>query len=319
MEYDDHGGTVSFMRPYFIVNPVACGGKCAGMFDEVRKYLEEHGMDYEFIKTEAPGLSAGLALGAYERGERFLVSVGGDGTLSEIVSAIYDKSDVTLGLLPFGTGNDFARALAIPTEPRAAARVLLEGETRPVDAGLAGNKPFINVGGLGFDVDVVLNTERYKGKLHGMLPYFLGVMRSMTHLNRVPVKLTADGRVVEETALILSIANGTHFGGGMHVAPEADPSDGYFDVCMIRSISLATFLLLLPKFLKGRHVGKKPVVYFKAKEILVECERTPVQLDGELGEYAPVCFKVLKGALKMVLPVPEETKDGAKKKTNSHP
>ncbi len=305
------------MRPYFIVNPVACGGKCAEMFGEVRDYLDGLGKEYALVETEAANQSARLALEAYAKGERFIVSVGGDGTLSEIVSALYDKKDVTMGLLPFGTGNDFARALSIPSDPKTAARILLEGEIRPIDAGLAGDKPFINVGGLGFDVDVVLNTERYKGKLHGMLPYFLGVMRSMTHLNRVPVKLIADGKVVEETALILSIANGTHFGGGMNVAPNADPSDGYFDVCMIKSISLPTFIALLPKFLKGRHVGKKPVVYFKAKEILVECERTPVQLDGELGEYAPTCFRVLKGALNMVLPVPEETKNGAKEKTNS--
>lgn len=306
------------MRPYFIVNPVACGGKCAEKFASVREYLDARGEAYGLVETRTAGESVSLAKKAYENGERFIVSVGGDGTLSEIVSALYDKNDVVLGLLPFGTGNDFARALGIPTEPSAAADVLFSGSIRPVDACLAGGKPFINIGGLGFDVDVVLNTERYKGRFRGMLPYFLGIVRSMTHLNRVPVKLTADGKVIEETVLILSIANGTHFGGGMNVAPEADPSDGYFDVCMIKSIRLPIFLMLLPKFLKGRHLGKKPVVYFKAKEILIECERTPVQLDGELGEYAPISFRILKGALKMVLPVPEETENGAKKKTNCH-
>ena len=306
------------MRPYFIVNPVACGGKCAGMFGEVREYLDGLGKEYEFVETETAGQSERLALEAYSKGERFIVSVGGDGTLSEIVSALYDKSGVILGLLPFGTGNDFARALSIPSDPKAAAEILIDGEPRPVDAGMAGDKPFINVGGLGFDVDVVLNTEKYKGKLHGMLPYLLGVFKSMMHLNRVPVKLTADGQVIEETVLILSVANGTHFGGGMHVAPLADPSDGYFDVCIIRSIGLPIFLALLPKFLKGKHIGKKPVLYFKAKEIRIECENTPVQLDGELGEYAPISFRILKGALNMVLPVPEETENGAKEKTNSH-
>lgn len=290
------------MRPFFIVNPVACGGLCPEKFGEARTYFSQNGVEYGLVETNEPGASVHLAREAYGNGERFIVAVGGDGTLSEVVSALYDKTDVTLGLLPFGTGNDFARALGLPTDPVKAAEVLVKGEIRSVDVGMAGDKPFINVGGLGFDVDVVINTERYKGRFHGMLPYFLGIVRSMTHLNRVPVKLTADGKVIEETALILSVANGTHFGGGMNVAPEADPSDGYFDVCMIKGIGLFKFISMLPGFIKGKHLKAKPVVYFKAKEVLVECERTPVQLDGELGESAPISFRILEGALRMTLP-----------------
>ena len=289
------------MRPYFIVNPTACGGRCADSFKTVRGLLEERGEEYAFIETQRAGESADLALEAYGKGERFIVSVGGDGTLSETVSALWDKDGVTLGLLPFGTGNDFARALGISSDPAEALDTLLKGEERPVDVGLAGDKPFINVGGLGFDVDVVLNTERYKGRYHGMTPYFLGILRSMLHLNRVPVKITADGKVIEETALILSVANGTHFGGGMNVAPEADPSDGLFDVCIIKKVGLLRFLVMLPGFIKGKHLKYRPIMYFKAKDVLIECGKTPVQLDGEFGEYAPIRFRVVKGALRMRL------------------
>lgn len=228
--------------------------------------------------------------------------MGGDGTLSEVASALYDKDDVIMGLCPFGTGNDFARALRMPDDPEDVCRVLTGGVPRRVDIGAANGKPFVNVGGMGFDVDVVLNTDRYKDRFHGMLPYVFGILRSMTHLNRVPVKITADGEVIEEKILICAVANGTHFGGGMHVAPEADPADGLFDVCMIKAVGFIKFITMLPLFIKGKHLGKAPVRYFRAKTVRIDCERAPIQLDGELGEYAPVEFNVLPGALNIMLP-----------------
>ena len=104
---------------------------------------------------------------------------------------------------------------------------------------------------------------------------------------------------------MLSVGNGSHFGGGIAVCPEADPFDGYFDVCIVKKVSLIKFLTLFPLYMKGRHLGKKPIMYFKAKEVAIECERSPMQLDGELGEFAPAVYRILPGALMMQLPVTE--------------
>ena len=290
------------MRPFFIVNPIAGGGKAMEKFNALTEYFKSVGAEFGACFTEAADQSTGLAQEAYDEGERFIVAVGGDGTINEVASALWDKDDVIMGVCPFGTGNDFARVLSLPTEPVEAAKVLLEGEPQPVDIGMAGDKPFINVGGLGFDVDVVINTERYKGRFRGMLPYLFGIVRSMIHLNKVPVKLTADGETIEESVLILSVGNGSHIGGGMAALPEADAQDGLFDVCMVKKVGMPTFLHLLPKFIKGKHLGTKPVRYFRAKEVKIECARTPMQLDGELGEYAPVTFRIVPGALKIMLP-----------------
>lgn len=290
------------MRPYFIVNPIAGGGAAAEKFEKVRRFLEERQVDHGFVLTERAGESSSLAEEAYENGERFIVAVGGDGTVNEVASALYTKPDVIMGICPFGTGNDFARVLALPTEPEQAAEVLISGSPRPTDMGIADDKPFINVAGMGFDVDVVINTERYKQRFSGMIPYLLGIIRSMTHLKGIPVKIEADGELIEETVLLLAVANGSHFGGGMAVAPNADAADGLFDVCIIKKVSLFNFLRLLPLFIKGRHVGKKPVRMLRASSVELECESKPMQLDGELGPYAPACFKVLPGALNMMLP-----------------
>jgi YegS/Rv2252/BmrU family lipid kinase len=290
------------MRPYFIVNPIAGGGKAAEMFNRVRQYLKEKRADFGYVMTGKAGQSTALADEAYENGERFIVAVGGDGTINEVASSLYNKDDVVMGVCPFGTGNDFARVLSMPTDPDEAAETLISGEAIPVDIGMADEKPFVNAGGLGFDVDVVINTEKYKRRFNGMIPYLLGVVKSLAHLRPKHVKLTADGEVIEEDAMILAVANGSHFGGGMAVAPEADATDGLFDVCLIQKMGLLKVLTVLPKFIKGRHIGLKTVKYFRAKEIKVECEESPIQLDGELGRYAPVTFRVIPGALKMMLP-----------------
>ncbi len=290
------------MRPYFIVNPIAGGGMALEKFKAATAYLDSRGAEYGCVLTEREHQSTALAEEAYANGERMIVAVGGDGTVNEVASALCNRSDAAMGIFPFGTGNDLARVLRLPTEPKSAAELLLGGEAKPIDMGLAGNTPFINVGGMGFDVDVVINTERYKGRFHGMLPYIFGIIRSLSHLRGLSVKVTTGGVTTKEELLLCSVCNGSHLGGGMNVAPEADASDGLFDVCMIKKIGLIPLLMLLPKFIKGKHLGKKPVRYFRTDEITFECERTPLQLDGELGSFAPVRFKVLPHALRVVMP-----------------
>ncbi|MBO4848549.1 MAG: diacylglycerol kinase family lipid kinase [Clostridia bacterium] len=289
------------MRPYFIVNPIAGGGKALEKFERVKQYFAKKRADFSYVMTDRAGQSTALAEEAYEKGERYIVAVGGDGTINEVAACLYKKDDVVMGICPFGTGNDFARVLDIPTDPDEAAGVLAEGTPRPVDMGLADDKPFINVGGIGFDVDVVINTEKFKKRFHGMIPYLFGIVQSMAHLKGIPVKITADGKQTSEDILLCAVANGSHFGGGMAVAPEADATDGLFDVCVIRRVGLLQFLHLLPKFVKGRHIGRKPIDYFRASEVSIDCGRRPMQLDGELGEYAPVTFRLVPGALKIML------------------
>ena len=290
------------MRPYFIVNPIAGGGKAKEKFDALARWLTERRADFGFCETTAPGQSTELTEKAYASGERFIVAVGGDGTINEVASSLYLKDDVYMGVCPFGTGNDFARVLGLPTEPEEVGRVILEGAPSPVDIGMAGSKPFTNVGGLGFDVDVVINTEKFKHRFHGMIPYLLGVVKSLLHLKDVIITITADGRVIKENVTICAIGNGSHIGGGMAALPQASASDGLFDVCVIERVGIFKLLYLLPKFIKGRHVGLKQVKYFRAGEVRIDGERYPMQLDGELGQYTPVTFRIIPGALKIMLP-----------------
>lgn len=253
---------------FFIVNPVSGSGKSRKLFEELLPQIERSGRSFEWRYTTGKGHARELAEEASRKGCQRVISVGGDGTANEVAAALIG-SDTEMGILPFGTGNDFAKAVGLPTDPDAALEAALYGQVRPVDAAMANDKPFINVGGTGFDVDVIINTEKFKKRFNGMLPYMLGIFQSLMHLKPVTFEITADGESFTERALLFNACNGTHFAGGMHVAPMASPYDGLLDVCILRAISIPQFLLLLPRYTRGAHTASRHVRYFKAKEIAV--------------------------------------------------
>ena len=264
---------------FFIVNPVSGSGKSRKLFEELLPQIERSGRSFEWRYTTGKGHARELAEEASRKGCQRVISVGGDGTANEVAAALIG-SDTEMGILPFGTGNDFAK-----------------------DAAMANDKPFINVSGTGFDVDVIINTEKFKKRFNGMLPYMLGIFQSLMHLKPVTFEITADGESFTERALLFNACNGTHFAGGMHVAPMASPYDGLLDVCILRAISIPQFLLLLPRYTRGAHTASRHVRYFKAKEIAVRCDsENIINLDGELDSSTPVTFKVLPGAIKLALP-----------------
>ena len=287
---------------YFIVNPVSGSGRAKAQFDEVRAELCRRGMPCRFDYTAGRDHARQLAAAALLRGETRIISVGGDGTANEVASALIN-TDAAMGILPFGTGNDFARALGLPTEAIAALDAVLCSSIRKVDAATAKDKVFINVAGTGFDVDVILYTEKFKRRLNGMLPYMLGIFQSLIHLRTLRFSITADGEHFDEEALLFDACNGSRFAGGINVAPLASVQDGMLDVCILRRLSIPGFLMLLPRFVKGQHIDSKHIRYLKAREITVESStECTLNLDGELGSSTPVTFRILPGALNMLLP-----------------
>lgn len=290
-------------RFYFIVNPVAGSGRGSTSFLEARSILQGRGAQVDYAYSEYPGHAITLIQQALAAGASNIVCVGGDGSVREVAGGMVG-SHATLGLLPAGSGNDLACALGIPTNVLEAVDILLNGTERYLDTATANGTPFFNVGGLGFDVQVLLRTDRYKSRFNGMLPYFLGIFSSLAHLE--PLRLTYradDGPEMVLDSLITLVANGNRFGGGMMAAPLASPFDGMFDVCAVGAVRLPNFLWLLPSFIKGKHLGKKPVTYFKAREITIDAaEPARVELDGEIIQTTPVTFKLLPRSLRVLVP-----------------
>jgi YegS/Rv2252/BmrU family lipid kinase len=289
-------------RLYFIVNLLAGGSRCETCFRKVEAELTARNISYEYAVTQYRRHAVELAKAAYERGERTIVAVGGDGTVNEVASVLAN-TDAVMGILPFGTGNDLARVLHFPTEPEEALKTLLAGNVRQMDAGDVNGNFFINVAGFGFDVDVLVCMDKYKKRFKGMIPYLFGILDALVHLKAVPIQIhLEDGSVKKMEALLIAVGNGAYFGGGMMALPEADPFDGMFDVCAVRKISLIKFLSLLPRFIKGKHLGLSVIEYFRATSLYVEGPTSSViDVDGELYSHAPARFTLKKQAMNLIV------------------
>lgn len=290
-------------RYCLIANPISGSGNGKIYLERAKQILDAKGVDYTIKVTEYPGHATALAKEAVDAGFDVIVAVGGDGTLRETAMSVI-HTDRVLGLLPCGTGNDYARPLGIPTEPEAAIDILLGGENRVVDAGEANGIVFFNIAGFGFDVDVLDYTEQFKPKCKsGETAYRLGCLKAVLGLKLRKTTLTFPDGTIERNVLMAAAGIGTHFGGGMNVLPESDMSDGLLDVCIAHDVNRLKLLSLLPKFIKGRHVGLPVITYRKTTEVSVVCDPVSrIEVDGERMDGTPVTFRVLPKALTVRAP-----------------
>ena len=294
-------------RYCLIANRTSGSGSAGAYIDDVKTLLEARGVDFEIRETQYPGHATALAKAAVDEGFDVIVAVGGDGTLRETALSVV-HTDRILGLLPCGTGNDYARAVGIPTDAKAAVDILLNGTDRTVDAGQANEQIFFNIAGFGFDVDVLDYTEEFKPKCKkGETAYRLGVLKAVFGLKLRKTTLTFPDGAVEKNVLMAAAGIGTHFGGGMNVLPESDMSDGLLDVCIAHDVTRLRLLSLLPKFIKGKHIGLPVITYRKTTEVTVVCDPVSrIEVDGERMDGTPVTFRILPGALTVRAPKTNE-------------
>lgn len=289
------------MQFCFLINPVANAGKCLEKFAAVEELLQKRGVSYRVECSKRPGDITLLAKEAAIRKEDCVVVVGGDGTVREAVEAL-TYSETALCILPFGTGNDFAKTLGITESPSEGVERLLRGESAYIDAAKANTSYFLNVAGFGFDVEVLLQTERYKKRFKAKSAYIMGLLHALVHLKpyRITVEGTEQGR--QYAAMIASVGNGRYIGGGMAAHPGADVKDGLLDVCIMHNVKKRRVPPVLTRFVKGRHIGLPETAYYRAKTVTITAEtELPVQLDGEIIEKTPVTFQVLPNAIRLIL------------------
>ena len=288
---------------HLIWNPVAGNGAALRAYELVTDTLAERGIPFVSEKSAYAGNATQLAKAAVENGAKRVVVLGGDGTIREVASALL-HTNVPLGIISCGTGNDIIRPLKIPNDPLAALEIALGGEVRQMDAAMANDLLYFNVAGFGFDVDVLRYVEIYKKRMkNGSLAYMRGLLTALLHLNSRKTTISWPGGSMEAQVLIIAAGNGTHFGGGMMVTPKADPFDGLLDICVINNVSKLNAYLILPKFLKGEHLTTKYVTYFQTTELTAVCEPASLlDVDGDILPGTPVTFRILPKALNVVVP-----------------
>ncbi len=297
-----------------IVNPEAANGAVGKNWPRVRDFLQAEGAKFEAVFTEEPGHATQLARQALDDGYRTIVAVGGDGTVNEVINGLVVEGsvdpEVALGLIPCGTGSDFARVLDIPRDYMEACRQLLRSEPRPADLGRITclregrevERYFINAAGLGFDGEVADLVNRFPKVLGGTITYLACLFISLVTYRNKNVELSFDGQPVRGRLNSVIVCNGRYFGGGMFIAPGASLDDGLFYVVILGNLNKLEVVMNVPRVYKGTHLTHPKVSHFSAKEIHIEAqERMFLQAEGELVGEAPATFQVIPRALKVLV------------------
>ena len=288
-----------------IVNRTAGKGKCGRLWPQIEAYLQQLGLNPAVEFTKGEGDAIALAKKVANNGAQTVLSVGGDGTLNEVVNGLVGNPETTLGVIPAGSGNDFIRSLGIkPSDWQSACRIIANGYKKAVDLGQVNGRYFVNVSGVGFDATVV-NCANTWGRQHfpTKLAYTAAVLKTLREFKPTRVRIQLDDQEIEAVSWLVVVASGQYFGGGMWVAPEADLHDGLFDVCILADLSKPAFLRAFPSVFNGKHLSHPAIRFYRARQVSVIAEQPLlVQADGEVISQTPISFKVQHASLPIFQP-----------------
>lgn len=248
----------------------------------VRQLLQEHGLAFDMVYTEWPGHASELAQSASQNGYAVVVAVGGDGTANEVLNGLMQAPSrderLPLGVLPVGTGNDFAHGIGVPGDLGAACRCLARGHTRRIDVGrvCGGQWPegrYVGNGvGIGFDVTVTLEVKKLR-RVSGVLAYLIAVLKTLFLYYRAPlITVRADDETYQQHYLMISAMNGQRFGGAFYTAPHARPDDGWLDLVLAQQVDRLTMLALVARYMRGTQLSHPKIQAVHARRISVEAE-----------------------------------------------
>jgi len=294
-----------------VLNPVAGRGAAARALDPIAREFHHQGWSVEVERTERPGHGAALAARAVQAGAQRIVAVGGDGTVHDVANGLLRHGlggrggDVALGVVPIGSGNDFAKLVGVYRHsPVRAVRRLVTAQTARFDAGLVCDEYFVNSVGFGFGPEVVRVRNAMPG-LSGFASYFVPVLRAFARFRPPRLEVRARGFAETGNMMMVEVCNGTTAGGSYRFAPDAQPGDGRLDVCLVRRVSLLRFLMAVPRVMRGTHATMREVALFQTREVAIRSLDGPLLLhvDGELREPdARECtVRVEPGRLKVMV------------------
>ncbi len=296
-----------------IINPAAGGGRTAKKWPRVVELLKAGGLSFDYEVTTAPDQARELARSAARAGYQLVVSVGGDGTINEVVNGLHDSGDlsrVTLGIVDTGSGSDIIRTLGIPRDYRQSCLRVLNPDKITLDLGIAEctsggarvKRLFVNLAALGLGAEVI-KARSMKFKSWGRTAsYLLAYLATFLSYRNGKVALTVDGHATEASVCVIVVSNGKYAGGGMLLAPDADPGDGLLNVMTVGDLNKLELLRWLPKVYRGGHVAHPLVSTATAREVVVSpVGPMSVQVDGEFLGQAPADFHVLPAALTVIV------------------
>lgn len=275
------------LHAYVILNPAAGRGAARRAESVVARAFRAQGWAVDVVRTEGPGHGQELATAAVQGGAKHVIAVGGDGTVHEVANGLLrTDTDAALGVVPIGSGNDFAKIVGqYGHDPARAVARLVTARSHRFDAGRVLDEWFVNSVGFGFGPAVV----KMRNKMHhlrGFLSYLVPIVKTFFTFTPPVFDVAAPGFRERGYMMMVEVCNGTTAGGSYRFAPNADPADGKLDVCLIRRVSLPRFLLAIPRVMRGTHVTMREVALVKTAKLVIRSPEEPLMLhtDGELRE-----------------------------------
>ncbi|HKE99631.1 MAG TPA: diacylglycerol kinase family protein [Actinomycetes bacterium] len=290
------------MRAFVVWNPTAGGGRAASLIPGVLERLTRVGVEHSAHASTSLDDARGVVLGAAAEVDA-VVAVGGDGTVGACAAALAEAGPAAraaLGVVPAGSGNDLAAALGLPRHrPLVAASMLPTLPRRPVDLARVGAHRYLCVAGAGLDSQV--NRLANRLRLPGGLRYVAALLVELARARPARFRLELDGRVLQQRAWFVAVANGPSYGGGMRIAPAARLDDGLLDVVVVGALPKLAFVRTFPRVFSGRHVGHPAVAVHRAAAVTVQADRpVPVYADGEPAGELPARIEVVPNALQVL-------------------
>lgn len=288
---------------YIIANEVHLKKKRAGTLDEVKAVFDGAGIKYEILLTTHAGHAT-----EYTReitagnDENTVIAMGGDGTLHEILNGVVNFENNALGLIPYGTGNDFAAAAGIPADAKKAAGLIACHTPSYIDfIRLGSGLRSLNAVGLGLDVDVLERT--YSGKGKGKSKYFRALLGSLFRYKGIGFTAEYDGKSEKHFGLIAALGNGSMIGGGIKVFPRAKIDDGYLDLIIVDYISRPKLIAALLKLMRGKvnSVKEATVARVKSARFIPDSPQFSIQAEGELYKNILIDAEIVSNKLKFYL------------------
>lgn len=296
---------------FAVSNPVSGGGRGARDRGRIAALLRDAGVEFELAVSARPGHTMALAQQAARSGFRRFIAIGGDGTLNEMVNGVIaggvvGKGEATIGLVPVGRGNDWARTHRIPRRYRDAIAAIARGRTVEHDVGVADlgsevdHRYFINAAGVGFDAHVV---RRTRDDSLGALSYLLALPASLVSFQAPELVLQSEQHRIAGRVFLAFASINRYCGGGMLVAPEARYDDGLLDVTVVDEVSLPELFLNLKKLFDGSLPSYRKVRTFRAESVEISGpEPAMSEADGELIGATPIRFSVLPRHINVIVP-----------------
>jgi len=295
------------MTVHLFLNPTAGRSRAGKREPRIRELLGSHGFPVEVHLSQGVGDLEAQVRQQVSAGARRLVVAGGDGSVHEATNGIMRADgDATLGVIPTGTGNDFAKACGIPLNWEHATSLLADriaagAPARGIDVGRINDRFFANGAGIGFDAKVTRIARSFRMPI-GDLVYLLAIFRSMVDGIATPHMRISAGKTIWDGPITLAnVANGPWIGGMFHIAPDAQNNDGVFHLLIAAPVSRTRILSLLPKLISGTHMQEKEIVHEPVTKLVVECvEPVPSHLDGEVQPLQTRFeIELLAGALQL--------------------